>query len=402
MALTASITRRAAPSLLFTAFEPSGDDHASAVIAELRRRYPALPIHAWGGPKMERAGATLVERTGDDAVMGMPGLAKIIEHGKINRRVDEWLEDHKVTVHVPVDSPAANFPLCHLSKSRGVKVVHLVAPQMWAWGSWRVNKLRRLTDRVLCLLPFEESWFLSRGVPAKFIGHPLFDHELDLAGIDARVAALGPLLPPGEPKIAMMPGSRPKELRANFGPLLDAFRRLRADFPNTVAVFAVTRPEVEHQLRRAAQSLGGWPAGCSVVVGDVESVVRWCDLAIVKSGTVTLHVARQVKPMITFYRPNRMSYYLVGKWIVSTPHFTLPNLIAGKRIVPELIPHFAEDGQELAVGVYRLMRQPGFADDQREALRQMNQRFVGHRADMEAADAIEQAAGLVPQEEPAM
>ena len=169
------------PALLFTAFEPSGDDHAAAVVAELRRRHPDLPIYGWGGPKMERAGATIIERTGHDAVMGMPGLAKILEHKRINGRIRRWLDQNPVAVHIPVDSPAANFPICKMTKARGIRVVHLVAPQIWAWGPWRIKKLRRLTDLVLCLLPCEEAWFLTRGVRAKFIGHPLFDHPLDLA-----------------------------------------------------------------------------------------------------------------------------------------------------------------------------------------------------------------------------
>ena len=392
-------TRAVPPTILFTAFEPSGDDHGSHVIAELRRRHPQLAMFAWGGPKMERAGATIIERTGDDAVMGVPGFQKIIEHGKINRRVDEWLEDNRVTVHVPVDSPAANFPICHLTRARGVRIVHLVAPQMWAWGPWRVGKLRRLTDLVLCLLPFEEQWFLSRGVPARFIGHPLFDEPLDFAAIDARVAALPDRLPlSGEPaatapKIAMMPGSRPKELRGTLPALLDALRRIQHDFPRARAALAVTRPEIEHQLRRRAEKLGGWPEGLTVVAGDTDAVVRWCDYAIVKSGTVTLYVARQSKPMVTFYRPDKLSYYLIGKWIVSTPLFTLPNLIAGKKIVPELIPHFG-DGQDLAVGIYRMMRQPGFADDMRTELARMCEKFTGKRAAVLAADAIEEMAGL--------
>ncbi len=398
-----TVTASGAPVLLFTAFEPSGDDHAAPVIAELKRRHPRLPIYAWGGRKMEAAGATLIERTGDDAVVGVPGLAKIIEHGKINRRVDDWLEDHRVTVHVPVDSPAANFPLCALSRARGTKVVHLVAPQLWAWGPWRIGKLRRLTDLVLCLLPFEEHWFLSRGVPAKFIGHPLFDHPLDLASLDARVVALRGAggLPEGSPKIVMMPGSRPSELKRTLAPLLDAFKRLKADFPASAGVFAVTKPEVEWQLRRRAESLGGWPPDLTVVSGDADAAIRWADYALVKSGTVTLHVARQTKPMITFYRPHKLMYHLLGRWIISTPLFTLPNLIAGKAIVPELIPHFG-DGQALAVGIYRLMRQPGFADGQRAALADMLRRFddartpgVPMRASLLAADAIEAAAGLV-------
>lgn len=393
------------PALLFTAFEPSGDDHAAPVIAELKRRHPRLPIYAWGGRKMAAAGATIVERTGEDAVIGVPGLAKIIEHGKINRRVDDWLEDNRVTLHVPVDSPAANFPLCALSKARGVKVVHLVAPQLWAWGPWRIGKLRRLTDLVLCLLPFEEHWFLARGVPAKFIGHPLFDHPIDEAALDQRVGELAAAgrLPEGSPKIVMMPGSRPSELRRTLFPLLDAFKRLKADFPKAAAVFAATKPEVEADLRRGAEGLGGWSPDLTVVAGDADAAIRWADYALVKSGTVTLHVARQHKPMVTFYRPNKLVYHTIARWLVSTPVFTLPNLIAGKRIVPELIPHFG-DGQALAVGVYRLMRQPGFADDQRAALADVIRKFDGPpgpdgvsvplKASILAADAIEEMSGL--------
>ncbi|HHN78407.1 MAG TPA: lipid-A-disaccharide synthase, partial [Phycisphaerales bacterium] len=143
----------AEPAILFTGFEPSGDDHASAVIAELRRRHPGLRMYAWGGPKMGQAGAEIIEETGKDAVMGLPGLSKVLEHRRINQRIAAWLDRNPVRVHVPIDSPAANFPICKMARKRGVKVVHLVAPQVWAWGKWRVNKLRRLTDFVCCLLP---------------------------------------------------------------------------------------------------------------------------------------------------------------------------------------------------------------------------------------------------------
>ena len=97
-----------------------------------------------------------------------------------------WLDANPVAVHVPVDSPAANFPSCKIAKARGAKVVHLVAPQVWAWGKWRVNKLRRLTSFVCCLLPFEEQYFKERNVPAEFVGHPLFDELPDLGALDAQ------------------------------------------------------------------------------------------------------------------------------------------------------------------------------------------------------------------------
>ncbi len=395
-------TGPARQGVLFTAFEPSGDDHAAVVIAELRRRHPTLPIFAWGGRKMERAGATIVERTGDDAVMGVPGISKIIEHVQINRRVDDWLATQRLALHVPVDSPDANFPICRLAKRAGMKVAHLVAPQLWAWREGRIKKLRRLTDLVLCLLPFEEQWFLSRGVPAKFVGHPLFNDPLDLSAIDERIARTPAFQSVGlesaseSPKLALMPGSRPGEVRRSFPPLLDAVRRLQSDFPKLRGVFAVTRPQVADELRVRARQLGGMPPGVEIVVGDTDAVVRWCDLALVASGTVTLQVARQSKPMVTFYRFSKIwkiPSALVGRWVFTTEFFTLPNLIAGKEIIPELVPHFGE-GQELAVWVYRLMRQPGFADQQRAALGELCQRFEGRRTGELAADAIESLIGL--------
>lgn len=395
-------TALAAPGrhgLLFTGFEPSGDDHASMVIAELRRRHPSLPIYAWGGPKMEAAGATIVERTGEHAVMGIPGIGKIIEHIQINRRIEEWLDKNKPALHIPVDSPDANFPICKMAKERGMRVVHLVAPQLWAWREGRIRKLRRLSDLVLCVLPFEEQWFLTRGVPAKFVGHPLFDVPLDFDRLDQRAGLIGS----GSPKVALMPGSRPGEVKKSAFPLLDAYRRIKADFPAARGCFALTRQHFEDFLRAKAKETGGWPADLEVVIGDTDAVIRWCDMALVASGTVTLQVARQRKPMVTFYRFGktwRLPLGIIGPLMFKTQLFTLPNLIAGKRIVPELVPHYG-DGQALAVGVYRYMRQPGYADDQRRELDAVCGKFEGRSASIGAADAIEQLAGLAPAARPA-
>jgi lipid-A-disaccharide synthase len=378
--------------ILFTSFEPSGDDHASAVIAELRRRRPTLPMYAWGGPKMERAGATIVARTGQNAVMGVPGLGKIAEHVRINRAVKRWLRDHPVALHVPVDSPAANFPICRIAKASGARVVHLVAPQVWAWAEWRVKKLRRLTDLVLCLLPFEENWFNMRGVKARFVGHPLFDDPLDYAAIDARIEQTGwsgSAGGAGKPRLALMPGSRPAEWARCFPILLDMFRRLRADFPETTAVVAATRPDVADQLREIARGRGGWPPGMHIAIGDTDAVVRWCEYAVVVSGTVTLQVAKQLRPMVTFYRPGKLMYHTLGRWLVSTELFTLPNLTAGSKIVPELIPHFDDSGEALAIEVIKLMRRPGYADDQRAGLARVVKLFEGRNAAEAAADEIE-------------
>lgn len=345
-------------------------------------------MYAWGGHKMEAAGAEIVEYTGRDAVMGMPGLAKIQEHRAINERIGAWLDAHPVAVHVPVDSPAANFPICAMAKQRGVKVVHLVAPQIWAWGKWRIRKLRRLTDLALCLLPFEEGWFTTRGVPARFVGHPLFDEPLEMAAIDAQAEAL----PQGAPKLALMPGSRPSELRKNFPLLLEAYRALKAERAELAAVVAAVNDEVAEALRELAGECAGWPEGLHVVSGQTDAVIRWCDLALVVSGTVTLQIARQHKPMVAFYKSSRLLYWAIARWIVSTRFFTLPNLIAGREAVPELIPHFG-DAAPLIAAARGLLDDPEAMERQRQDLRDITSRFAGHHAAKSAARAIAQMAG---------
>ncbi len=370
-------------AVLFTAFEPSGDDHAAVVIAALRERAPDVRIYAWGGPKMAAAGAEVIEQTGHDAVMGVPGLKKIREHQKINARIDKWLAANSIDVHVPVDSPAANFPICKLAKARGIKVVHLVAPQIWAWGEWRIHKLRRLTDMVLCLLPFEEKWFRERGVPARFIGHPLFDDVLDLAALDA----LAQGLPTGPIRLALMPGSRPGEIAKNFPILLAAFAELSRDHPGLVGTVAATTPAVADRLRAMAAGEGGWPANLAVLSGRTDAVVRWCSMALVVSGTVTLQIAKQERPMVVFYKSNPLVYMLLGRWVLTTEFFTLPNLIAGREIVPELVPHFA--GHEPVLAAARvLLGSPERTARQIEELRKVVGQFAGHRAGHESAGVI--------------
>ncbi len=379
--------------LLFTAFEPSGDEHASKVIAEIKRRRPELTICGWGGPKMQKAGALIIERTGDDAVMGMPGIAKIREHQRINERIEEWVKVHPVALHVPVDSPAANFPVCEITKKSGSRVVHLVAPQIWAWGRWRIHKLRRLTDLVLCLLPFEEEFFSKRNVPAKFIGHMLFDEPLN----NAELAHLGASFPQGSPRIALMPGSRPAELASNFPLILDIVRTLKSEMPGLVAMVAVTREPVVGVLRSIAREwcqqrgepveASGWPLGLSHAVGATDAIIHWSELALVKSGTVTLQVAKHRKPMVIFYRKTNPVAYMLAKMISSTKFFTLPNVIAHKEIVPEFVPYYG--GPEPIIQTAReLLTKPEEAEAQKQLIDGVLEKFAGQFASGIAADAI--------------
>lgn len=379
------------PSILFTAFEPSGDDHASAVIAELRRRHPDLPIYAWGGPKMERAGATLVHRTGDDAVVGMPGWRDIKRHLRMRREIELWLRGSRPSVHVPVDSPGANFAIARLAKRSGCKVVHLVAPQLWAWGPWRINKLRRRTDHVLCLLPFEEAWFRVRGVPATFIGHPLFDEPLDLEALDEELREAQ--LPDGPVRLALLPGSRAKELKRNFPVMLAAFKELSWGHPGLVGVVAATTEPVKEALQRRAAELGGWPENLDVVVARTNLAVRWCTAAVAVSGTVTLQIAKQHRPMIILYKTNELFWNCVGRRLITTRFISLPNLIAGREAVTELFPYF-KGHDRLTRAIDALISDEDAMTSQRRALAAICGRFAGRIASAGAADGIEHVAGI--------
>jgi lipid-A-disaccharide synthase len=338
---------------------------------------------------MQAAGAAIVERTGEDAVVGMPGLAKIREHERINQRIAAFLRTHRVDVHVPVDSPAANFPICKIAKAAGCRVIHLVAPQIWAWGRWRIHKLRRLTDLVLCLLPFEERFFIRRRVPARFIGHMLFDRVLDAGELDAIAGAY----PAGTPRLAMMPGSRPAEHERNWPLLLGIYRGLKARFPGAAAVVAATSPAVADELRRLADRHGGWPEGVHCAVRQTDAVIRWCDLALVKSGTVTLQVTKQNKPMVIFYKQRNWLFYSAARVVLATKHFALPNVIAARRIVPEFVPHFG--GPEPIVrAATELIENTRLQARQKEELASVVAQFQGRHAGSLAADAIESALGL--------
>ncbi|MHC4413726.1 MAG: lipid-A-disaccharide synthase [Planctomycetota bacterium] len=332
------------PGLLFSTFEPSGDALAATAIAGLRRLEPGLKVYALGGPKMEAAGAQIIEQTTECGAMGLDTLRQVWSHRRRLRRLRGWLDHHRIDVFVPVDSPAGNWSICKVVRrvQPPAKIVHLVAPQVWAWASWRVRRLRRLTDHVLCLLPFEPEWLAARGVRATFVGHPIFD--------DSRRFPSQPIeaSPNAGLRLALLPGSRTSEVSRNWPTMLTAFWQLRREHHDLRGTVAALDRRIEQLVRRmTAQTRpdGEWPECLTLVTDRTEAVLDWCDLALVVSGTVTLQVAARGKPMVIMYNVPRLLVLLLG-WMVKTGTFTLPNLVsewAGLgRAVPELAPHFGQ------------------------------------------------------------
>jgi lipid-A-disaccharide synthase len=329
-------TKKNAGALVFTAFEPSGDAHAAPVIAELRERVPWLRIYAWGGPLMEQAGATLMENTVGGASMGLGAISRIVKVRKQIRSVRRWSQQYRVLGHVAVDSPAANFPICKAMRKRGARVIHLVAPQLWAWGGWRTRKLRRLTDIVLCLLPFEEEWFTRRHIPAKFIGHPIINRKLELNEVTAQAQGL----PQGAPRVAIFPGSRAHEVKANLPLLVKTFNELQARHGGMGGIIVASSPEIARLIKKKVKI---FPTGLHLTIGLVDAAILWCDLALCVSGTISLQIASHRKPMIGVYKTSVLSW-LGSKLILRTPFCLLPNIVAGREIVPEFVPHVGGSG----------------------------------------------------------
>ena len=375
--------------MLFTAFEPSGDEHASQVIAALRQRRPDIAIFAAGGPKMKAAGAQIILDTTHDAVMGIPGLGKILEHKKMNKQIERWLDSNKVALHMPVDSPAANFPISKLSKARGIPVYQLVAPQLWAWAPWRIRKTKRLIDKLLCILPFEEDWFRQRGVDAEYVGHPIFSEIYDDDAIDS----VAQTLPESEMRLAILPGSRPGEIEKSYPAMLGAFIELRRRHPDLIGVVAATNDSLANRIGEIDQEqAGGEVEGLSVVSGQANAVLRWSRYAMATSGTVTLRACRHQRPLVAMFRIKPLVWNLLGRWLLNTPFILLPNIIMGEEMIPELIPYYGGP-QRLTEAMDLLIRDDAAQRTQIEAQGELVERFGNHDAAQRAAELIDEAIG---------
>ncbi|MDP7008535.1 MAG: hypothetical protein QGI78_03085 [Phycisphaerales bacterium] len=354
--------------ILFTAFEPSGDSLASAATAGLLATDPTIELFGLGGTEMEDAGVELLASTTHEAKMGLGAISEIMRIAQLVDVARVWMEEHQPNVVVAVDSPAANWSVCKAAKGMGIHVVHLAAPQLWAWAPWRIKKMKRLSDHVMCLLPFEPEWFTSRGMPATFIGHPAMctDETTNLA------------LPDGTPRIVLLPGSRKNEITKNLPMQQAILQRIAQNFPTVEAVIACRREDVD-RVKPYANDV-------QIVASELPSVLEWADLALTVSGTVSLHVMRHTTPMIGMYKANALTR-LLSKFVLTTPYRMLPNLIASKQIVPEFIPcgNIAKQIGALAV---ELLRDEEALHEMQLQLHEETALYATHDPAKEAAEII--------------
>lgn len=312
--------------VLISAGEASSEMYGARLIEALRRRAPDSDFFGVGGEKMRAAGCKVVVDARDLAVVGiteiLPHLASI--YARFRRLIAE-ADRRKPEFAVVIDSPAFNLRVAREMHRRGIPVFYYVAPQFWAWRQWRVKKIRKYIRKALVIFPFEEQWYHERGVDAEFVGHPLADLEPTAVTREEFARANG--LGPEKPWIALLPGSRRKEVRMHLQTLLEAARLLGGAFEYVLPVAStLDRSSVVTQVGRAPVK----------IVSDARAALKHSRVAAVASGTATVEAALMGTPFVMIYRVSGLSY-AIGRPLVRLPHFAMVNLIAGKKIVPEFV-----------------------------------------------------------------
>ncbi len=316
---------------LLSCGEASGDLYAAALTSELARVDPGSRVFGLGGSQFDAAGGRLVADYRGLTVTGLTeALAVLPRSLRIYRRLVRLAREDRPDVFIAIDFPDFNFRLASAMRRLGVPVIYYICPQVWAWRRSRLRTLKRLVDHALVIFPFEEQIYREQQIPVTFVGHPL----LDLARASApRAPFLASLhLGADRPTVALLPGSRPNEVQA-LAPVLAATMPLIAAAVPGVQFVVARAPGLAPDLFAPLARATSPPA---IVEGQADNVLAACDVALTCSGTATVQAAIHERPMVIMYRLSPLTYR-VGKRFVHVDTYGMANLVAGERIVPELI-----------------------------------------------------------------
>lgn len=330
--------------------EASGDLIGAHLLSALRARWPGLAAAGIGGPRLVAQGQAAWWPAERLSVMGyVDALKRLPELLWMRRRLGTRLLQQRAKLFVGIDAPDFNLGLETRLRGAGVPTVHYVCPSIWAWRPERIHKLRAAADHVLCLFPFEPALLRQGGVPATFVGHPLASMIPLVPDRDAARAELG--LPHGGRVLALLPGSRPSEIRFILPPLLGAAARLRAADPDLQVVLPIAPG-----LRASVEALcRGQPI--HLVDGRAHTVLAACDLSLVASGTATLEAALFKRPMVIAYRVAEANHRRM-KALQLQPWVGLPNVLARDFLVPECLQDDCTP-ENLAQAARRWLDDPG-------------------------------------------
>lgn len=367
--------------IFLCAGEPSGDLHGANLIQELRRLHPGVECVGFGGEKMEAAGCRLLYPLCGLAVMWfLRVLANAHIFLDLLSRADRYFCTQRPDAVVLIDYPGFNWWMAKRAHFRGIPVFYFVPPQIWAWAGWRVTKMRRFVDHVLCSLPFEEDWYRERDVPAHYVGHPFFDElpqqQLDTLFLADQQAQAGTI-------IGLLPGSRNQEVERNLSTLVRAAGRIHAARPDTRFLVACFKPA---QRKFVEGYLQGRGLPIEVHTGRTPEIIQLAHSCVAVSGSVGLELLYRGTPAVVVYRPSRFVYH-VGRRIATCRFISLVNLLADQELFPEF-PTVSCEAEAVSKHILRWLNDPIAYERVREQLADL-------RGQVAQAGACERAAHYV-------
>ena len=374
----------APPTIALVAGEASGDQLGAALIERLRERYPGARFAGIGGKHMKAAG---LEAWWDCEELALFGLVEVLSHIprllKLRKELTRRLQALCPDVFIGIDAPDFNLGLEIRLRRSGIRTIQYVSPTVWAWRERRVRKIGRAADLVLCLFPFEPDFYSGHGVTATYVGHPMADQispDNDPAPARERLG-----LEPSKRTVALLPGSRGSEVSRLAEPMIQAARQLAAQDPALQFVAAMANDKVLALFRSAMQQSGFEQV--NLVSHEPRTVIAAADVVMCASGTAALETLLVNRPMVVTYRISTATYYLAKYLKLIRPQlFSLPNILAGERLVPELIQH-ESTGENLAREVRRWLDSEPSRASLRKHFLQIHER-LSCDASKQAADAV--------------
>jgi lipid-A-disaccharide synthase len=355
--------------IMIVAGEASGDLHGANLVKEAKRLDPSLSFFGIGGPRMREAG---VETLVDSSQMAVVGLIEVITHFNVISRaylaLKKILSADPPDLLILIDYPDFNLRIAKLAKRAGVRVLYYISPQVWAWRVGRVKKIGRVVDRMAVVFPFEVPFYEKEQVPVTFVGHPLVDivHP-SLSRTDAE-ALFG--LDPSRKTVGLFPGSRKHEVKRMLPVILKSAQILKERIPDLQFILpiasSISGTDVADLIRSSSLEI-------KVVENMGYDVMQVCDAVITVSGTVTLEIALMTVPMVIIYRVSPLTYE-IGIRLVKVDHFGICNIVAGERVVMELLQHEAEP-ERIANEIARILADPVYADAIRSKLAKVREKL---------------------------
>jgi lipid-A-disaccharide synthase len=375
------------PRVFISCGEASGDLYAAALVRELRSRAPGVQVTGFGGPRLAAEGAALVGTYDGLTVTGLTEALFVLRRSfQMLNKLEAAARLEKPDVFVAIDFPDFNFRLLPRMRALGVPIVYYISPQLWAWRPKRIETIKRYVDKMLVIFPFEEEIYKRASVPVQFVGHPLIELAHASQPREAFLRSNG--LDPSRPVVALLPGSRPNEVRHILPTIEAALPKIAAAVPG-VQFLAARAPGLDDSLFAGLDTpSGGYTAKTATAAAD--DVLNAADVVITASGTATVQTALHEKPMVIVYRLSPVTY-AIGKRLVGVTTFGMVNLVAGRKVAAELIQdEFTPDA--VAGETISLLTTPGRADAMRADLVDVKARLGGTGATKRAADAILAAA----------